>query len=208
MRCFIALALPERVGRGLDELEAGLRQRLRGLRWTGPGSHHITLAFLGDVNQAGVDCAFHAARALACLRPLDCRFRGLAGFPSRGPYSVLTLALADEAGYGSADSGKGRLHRAWERLNQALRAAELRHGIEPLNEDYSGGKPFHPHVTLARSREEPLARSRWEALAPLADGLVGEAFRIDECAVFESVLSPAGPSYRVLESVKLAGTED
>jgi 2'-5' RNA ligase len=209
VRCFIALTLPPSVLDALAALEESMRQRLRGPRWAGTGSHHVTLAFLGDVNDSGRDCAYHAARAMAALRPLKARFGPPGGFPPRGPYKVLVLPLddAEPGGPGDEEEGAGRLHGAWVRLNEALRSAELRHGIEHLNEEYPSGKPFKPHVTLARARLEPVGRKAWDACAPLAEGIAEAAFEISACTVYESRLGREGAEYHPLETVKFSGSE-
>jgi 2'-5' RNA ligase len=209
LRCFIALSLPAPVLYALTALEESMRQKLRGPRWAGAGSHHITLAFLGDVNDSGRDCAYHAARAMASLRPLKARFGPPGGFPSHGPYKVLVLPLddAEPGSPGAEASGIGRLHGAWVRLNEALRSAELRHGIEHLNEEYPSGKPFRPHVTLARARLEPVGRKAWDACAPLAAGIAEAAFEISACTVYESRVGREGAEYLPLETVRLSGSE-
>ena len=54
MRLFVALAPPPAV---LDELEAAaapLRAQRGDLRWTGRDAWHVTLAFLGEVEQAAI----------------------------------------------------------------------------------------------------------------------------------------------------------
>jgi 2'-5' RNA ligase len=215
------LAVPEAQREALADLQARLGQRLRGPRWAGPGSHHVTLAFLGDVNEAGRDCAFRAADSLARLKPLAVRFSGLAGFPPHGPFRVLTLGLDDaadkfagvpssEAGVDAdvpAGEGSSPLLDCWTRLNEALRAAELRHGIEPLNAEYPSGRPFRPHVTLARVGAATVDRREWQSYAPLAAPLVEAPFEISECIVYESKLAKEGASYVVLRSVALRGAE-
>src|SRR5262249_47107566 len=55
MRLFVAVTPPPEV---LDELEAAvapLRSSCPGLRWTGRQNWHVTLAFLGQVDDAVVD---------------------------------------------------------------------------------------------------------------------------------------------------------
>ncbi len=224
MRCFIALSLPDSVLRAVAAFEDVMRGRLRGLRWAGMGSHHVTLAFLGDINGSGIDCAAHAIRAMSALRPLSVRFGPPGGFPPHGPYKVIMLPLGDAAEPGLAllgaearsgeaegpreERGPGRLHGAWIRLNEALRAAELRHGIERLNEEYPSGKPFRPHATLARAHADPVPRKALAEFAPLASGLVESPFLIDACTVYESRPGRDGAEYVPLETARLAGTED
>ena len=208
MRCFIALAVPEAQRLALADLQARIGQRMRGPRWAGPGSHHVTLAFLGDVNEVGRDCAFRAADSLARLKPVGVRFAGLSGFPPHGPFRVLALGLEDAAASGEAAGEGSPLMECWTRLNEALRAAELRHGIEPLNAEYPSGRPFRPHVTLARVGAATVDRREWHSYAPLAAPLLEAPFEISECIVYESKPAKEGASYLPLHSVALGSAED
>jgi len=97
VRCFIALSLPDSVLRAVAALEDVMRGRLKGPRWAGTGSHHVTLAFLGDINGSGIECAAHAVRAMSAMRPLSVRFGPPGGFPPHGPYKVIMLPLGDAA---------------------------------------------------------------------------------------------------------------
>jgi 2'-5' RNA ligase len=62
-------------------------------------------------------------------------------------------------------------------------------------------RPFHPHLTLARWRESRSA-DRERALSAAPRGLVARA-RIDGATLYQSRLSPAGPSYTALARANL-----
>jgi 2'-5' RNA ligase len=209
MRCFIALTLPEEIKAELEIAQAAMRDLLPEARWTKREGHHITLAFLGDVNKAGLDCAFHAANSLAGFGPIPLRFSGLVGFPPHPPYRVLTIGLTDigpeEMGSGAAGAdGPSRLEQANTKLNESLRNAELRHGLPPLNEEYPSGRPFHPHVTLARMSVNSIEKRLMREFAGRRQAGLEAAFRITTCTVYESRTASEGAEYHPLLEVDLA----
>ena len=51
MRLFVAVAVPAHAADELDGAVAPLRQSWPALRWTGRDAWHVTLAFLGEVNE-------------------------------------------------------------------------------------------------------------------------------------------------------------
>lgn len=207
MRCFIALTLPDEVKAELEIAQGAMREHMPEARWTKREGHHITLAFLGDVNKSGFDCAVHAANSLSGFGAIPLRFSTLVGFPSHPPYRVLALSLAEtgpEDMEGPADKAPpSRLFQAYVKLNESLRSAELRHGLPPLNEEYPSGRPFHPHVTLARtsvnSIEKRLMR-KFTACRPVG---LEASFRISTCKVYESKTACDGAEYHSLLEVSL-----
>lgn len=208
MRCFIALTLPEDIKAELEIAQAAMRDLLPDARWTRREGHHITLAFLGDVNKAGLDCALHAAGSLAGFGAIPLRFSSLVGFPPRPPHRVLAIGLTDigpeDMGAGaSGKDGPSRLDRAYARLNESLRNAELRHGLPPLNEEYPSGRPFHPHVTLARSSVNSIERRLMREFAERRPAGLEAAFRIATCTVYESRTASEGAEYHPLLEVDL-----
>jgi 2'-5' RNA ligase len=172
LRLFLALRLPEPV---LDTLEAWQQEHLRGVRVVPRGHLHVTLAFLGSRPAGELDAVVGELRAAAADAPADLR---LAPSRYRETRSVAMLALDDPGGgaTGLAEDVQARL----ERLGVYRRE----------------GRPWLPHVTVARFRERPRLR-----LAPPAMG----TFVPSDAAAYLSQLHPGGAQYVVLESVGLGG---
>ncbi len=140
MRIFFGLSLPDGVRDAVESLSLSAQALLPG-RYTLPGNHHLTLAFLGDVPQERLSEAKDVlARCAAAFPAPQIAVRGADHF---GPASNAILALRAE---GEPDLAP--LHGA---LLSALEGASL---------PFSPG-PFAPHITLARhARIEPGALSR------------------------------------------------
>jgi 2'-5' RNA ligase len=154
---------------------------------------HLTLAFLGELDGAGVEGAIKAARlAVRSVAPdgrtmaFELGTTGLLAFPSRGPASVLAAA----AGAGARESGllALRLERELERVG-----SETGRPFRPRER-----RPFSPHVTLARAVRPGVRLSAAELSTPIVASCI-----VNTLAVFRSGLGPSGARYEVLEAIAL-----
>lgn len=126
-RLFTALEIPPEIGQSLSLLRGGLP----GARWIDPENYHLTLRFIGDIDDV-------LAREIAMLldkvkrKPFDVRFDRLAAFGGRRPRAVIAAV--------QPIAPLVELHAELDRLLQRV-------GLEPE------GRKFTPHVTLARLRD-------------------------------------------------------
>src|SRR5262245_7240243 len=126
-RLFTALEVPRAVGEQLSILRGGLP----GARWVEPENYHVTLRFIGDIDDA-------LAREIASMltrvkrRGFEVRFDALSSFGGRKPRAGVA-ALAPLPAL-------AELQAEHERIMQRV-------GLEPE------GRKFSPHVTLARLRD-------------------------------------------------------
>lgn len=174
-RLFTGLELPESVTERLSILRAGLP----GARWVDPENYHITLRFIGDVDDA---TAHEFASGLAKIRsePIRLCIDGVDSFGGRKPRSVWAGLQPNAA--------LDALQRAHE---HAARAAGL--PAESRN--------FKPHVTLARLRGV-----RPDAVARYLGGngfLLTPPFDVHRFVLFSSRASRGGGPYVVEEAFPL-----
>lgn len=170
MRCFVAVPLPRRVQEAVAGLVGRLKPRLPSARFVRLEQLHLTLHFFEDLDAPAVARLAEAVRrGAAAMRPFLVSFGDLGVFPDPGRARVLWVGLRE-----GADS-LGRLHA---RIAANLRAAGL-----PVE-----GRPFRPHLTLARmARPGPVSLRE-----PGVAAGVAWAFTADQVVLFESVLGPAG----------------
>jgi RNA 2',3'-cyclic 3'-phosphodiesterase len=137
MRLFVALNPP--VG-ALAELEAAvapLRPDWPGLRWTGPDRWHVTLEFLGDVDEGKLDgLAIRLERAARRHQGLELTIGPGGAFPSRKRARVLISRIEGD-------------QPALAALAASVAAGARRAGAPPPDE----GRKYQPHLTLARTRQ-------------------------------------------------------
>ncbi|OYX84854.1 MAG: 2'-5' RNA ligase [Azorhizobium sp. 35-67-5] len=125
-RLFTAIEIPQEVGSGLTLLRGGIS----GARWIDPEFYHVTLRFVGDVDDA---LARDIAQMLGQVRrkAFDLVLDGLDQFGGHKPRAVFATVKANPALL--------ELQAEHERIMQRL-------GLSPE-------RTYKPHVTLARLRD-------------------------------------------------------
>jgi 2'-5' RNA ligase len=126
-RLFTGVEIPSDIGHALGMLRGGLP----GARWISPDNYHLTLRFIGDVDDL---IAQEVALMLGRVRrgAFELHLEGLMSFGGRRPRAVVaTVAPAPPLLEVQAEQ---------ERLMQRI-------GLEPE------GRKYLPHVTLARLRD-------------------------------------------------------
>jgi 2'-5' RNA ligase len=175
-RIFTGLEVPDSVAQELSMLRGGLP----GARWIDPENYHLTLRFIGDVDDA---TAHEVESLLGRVRrgPFQLRFDALSSFGGRRPRAVIaTLAQTQEL---------MELQAEHERLMQRV-------GLEPE------GRKYTPHVTLARLRDVS-SRSVADYLASRT--LIGSLpFTVSRFVLFSSRASIGGGPYVVEAAYPLA----
>lgn len=183
MRLFAALEVPAAVRDPLEGAVAPMRAGRDDLRWTPAHQWHLTIAFLGSVDHAGVP-AVREVMSSAC---------------GAAPASI-GLSLADAGRFGKRvlwigvdDDPSGAVARLGSAAQEALADADL-----PVDD-----KDVHPHLTLARSRGRhgrPIRSELVEAV-PRIDA----SWVVDELVLFASVQQGHGEPnrYEALERLPL-----
>jgi len=184
VRAFVAVKLGREVESRIIELVAQLKEARADVRWVGRESIHLTLRFLGDVEEARVAGILEALkRRLSGLHPLCIETGGLGAFPSLGRPRVLWVGC----------KGNGL-----RELGEATEAAMVGFGFARET------RPFTPHVTLGRMR----SLRDWDKLRVLIAQRATESFgssEVSEVILFRSTLTPEGARYSRLGSVALEG---
>jgi len=171
LRLFLALRLPDDV---LDGVERWELEYLRDVRVV-PREHlHVTLAFLGHRPSGELESIVGALREAAAAAD-EVRFTPARYRETR---SAGMLVLEDDRG------------------RAALFAGEVQKRLERLGVYRREGRPWLPHLTVARWRRRP----RLELDPPPVGTFVPS-----DAAAYLSELHPRGARYEVLESVALGG---
>jgi 2'-5' RNA ligase len=175
-RLFTGLEIPSDIGQTLSTLRGGLP----GARWITPENYHLTLRFIGDVDDT---VAREVASLLGRVKrgAFDLHLDGLTSFGGRKPRAVVANIAPAQA---LLD-----IQAEQERLMQRI-------GLEPE------GRKYTPHVTLARLRE---SSSRDVAEYLEAHGLFRTApFKVSRFVLFSSRASTGGGPYIVEASYALS----
>lgn len=182
IRAFVAVELPDAVRAAIGEVEGRLRQRLPRARWVRPEALHLTVKFLGEVDEA-------------CLAAFGDRSQSTVG-----GHGVAAVRLAGAGFFPSAS----RPRVAWmggeapdlEPVASAVDELALPCGVERDRRRWS------PHLTLARLRE-PWSGADAERFLEVVGALGPFDFECRELVVFSSRLEPGGAVYTPLRRLSL-----
>lgn len=163
----------------VEELEKALQGAGGKLRFVAQDARHLTLKFLGDIDEGLTrELAAALATATAGARPFPVGARGVGFFPSAQRPKVIWVGLDDPE------------HRLVP-LHDAIDAALGKLGVER-----STGT-FVPHVTVARVVRAPPAEHLARAVDPLVATRFGWSTAVG-VELVQSTLTPRGPVYHTL----------
>jgi RNA 2',3'-cyclic 3'-phosphodiesterase len=181
MRLFIAIALPPEIRRHLARMQELLRPMIPA-RWTNPQQFHLTLKFLGETADKKLPALLAELRTVRIEQPIPLQAAGVTCFPPHGAIRIIAAAFKDESG--NCRRLQGEIERAC-------------HGWGfPLE-----GRPWTPHVTIARAKGRLPAAARAVAVRGV-ESLSEEAFWAEEFFLIESRLDRQGPVYINLACIK------
>jgi 2'-5' RNA ligase len=175
-RLFTGLEIPQAIA---DRL-AFLRGGLPGARWIEPSDYHITLRFIGDIDDRLADEIAHMLDQVR-RRPLTLRLSGLDVFGRGAPKSV----------HASVEPSPEltELQAEHERMMRRL-------GLEPE------ARRFVPHVTLARFNKDVRAHDVGQWLVTRSP-FSTQPFQVGRFVLFSSRASFGGGPYLVEEAYPL-----
>jgi 2'-5' RNA ligase len=149
------------------------------LRKTRSDELHVTLHFLGEVQNSLLAPLEHALRSIQCA-PFVLDFKGAGSFGGRGRAEILWVGI--------------EIHPQLKFLHSSI-ADCLRSLLLP-KEDRS----YSPHLTVARMKEPS---SKATAEFTLANANLHCAMRVSEFCLYSSLQQSRGCRYQVLESFPL-----
>jgi 2'-5' RNA ligase len=174
-RLFTGLEIPKDIADSLSLLRGGLP----GARWVDPVNYHVTLRFIGDVDDA-VAAEVESLLGRVRRRPFELRVGGLTSFGGKKPRAVVATVAASQA--------LMEAQAEQERMMQRI-------GLEPE------GRKYTPHVTLARLRDTS-SRSVADYLSSRGH-FQTRSFPISSFVLFSSRASVGGGPYVVEASYPL-----
>ena len=185
MRLFTAIDIPAAWGRIAEAAAAELAHRAdAGLRLSAPGNTHLTVRFLGEVNDDDVPALIGAFAQLRAT-PCELRLSAPGTFGSAARTRVVWLGV---------DGDQDCLDSLVSAVDRVLAEA----GLE------ADQQPWRPHLTLARVRDREGVQKR-RALAELVGTLpppASEPFVADRLALYRSYVGSGPAHYELLTSVR------
>jgi RNA 2',3'-cyclic 3'-phosphodiesterase len=192
VRLFVAVEIGDRLSQRVAETSCELQRRSAEaaprakVTWVPPDRMHLTVRFIGEVDDEKAVLVGKALAAPLAVAPFTLALCGVGTFPRSGTPRVIWVGVT-----------RGRDGVLAIEAEVTARLTPL--GIPEENRAYS------PHLTLARVRE-PAGLKTAHLLDGLTDRRIGTV-RIGAITLFQSKLSPKGPTYTPLLHIPL-GTGD
>ncbi len=168
-RLFVAIDLPEEVKHAMAELSGDLP----GARWVPREQLHLTLRFIGEVDEE----TFRRVK-VALARVTGAAFTlsliGIGHFPPGRHPRVLWVGMEEN----------DLLRELQKNVELALMEADI-----PPDD-----RKFSPHITIARLKETPAAQV--EAFERVHGRFASEPFPVREFHLYSSTLTPKGAIHR------------
>ena len=182
MRCFIAIPLPAEIRQEVVRVQDQLHELDLHAKWVEHQNLHITLKFLGEVDENLVEAINKIITdVLQDINSFSVDLADIGGFPSLARPRVLWQAIAPDS----------MSIRIIERLEQ---------GLEPLGFSKDSRKP-HPHITLVRIKGPKNIHKISKTADMLEIHNIG--WNVSSVCLFKSTLTSLGSRYEALFSQPL-----
>lgn len=179
IRAFIAITLPEHIISSIGKIQEGIKSYGFKVRWVRPHNIHLTIKFLGNVDEAEINTIGRTiVDALKEFPPISLAAKGIGVFPGIQRPRVLWVGVT-----GQVES----LIEMQKGLDDRLEAL----GFPKENKSLKG------HLTIGRVKGKIDFTRLGEAMNTY-QGFASELFVADQVILFKSQLQSAGPVYTEL----------
>ncbi len=184
MRLFIAFPLEQSVTSRLAEIVADFRKLGGPIKWVEPENMHLTVRFLGETTESKVEALKQIIDAAAShASTIKSVVTEIGGFPNLHRPRVIWTGL---------DSNASKLVPIAAEIEKAVQQI----GFAPEI------KPFKPHLTLGRVRDDARIGDSLEYLLHYKLAPIPVTF--DTLALVRSTLTPRGPIYEHLHDARFS----
>jgi len=180
IRSFIAIPLQPDIIKRIDKAQNELRAFRADVKWVRPQSIHLTLKFLGNIEESQIEAiAEKIHRAATGYKPWSIPVKNLGGFPSLANPRVVWVGIEDAGGQTVA------LQQQLENELSALGFPQEK-------------RRFSPHLTLGRVRSSRAKKELVQYLVEERERAFG-TIQVDRVVLFRSDLQPSGAIYTRLK---------
>lgn len=189
MRLFVALKLPESAIRAITRVQDRLKQEIKADRWQPLSNLHVTLHFLGEVEESTVPALCKDMDIVSSIiLPFMLVVGSFGVFPHPQKPRVLWLGLNGQ-------------RKSLEQLHLLLgKRFDRQHGL------HYDRRPYHPHLTLARNphgQDLPLLDWNERILQERP-----KRWQVKEVHLFQSELRPEGAIHTIIHTSQLREPAD
>jgi len=190
MRAFIAIELPQEVKNSLSHLQGKLKAAGADVKWVAPENIHLTLKFLGEIDEKKIDKITYIIEDIAKnISSFYIRVCSLGAFPKINIPRVIWVGI---------DKGDNEIKEIVRGLEEKIAEAGI-----PKKDGL-----FSSHITIGRMKSYLNQERLVKDLKSMADNLGEEnlEFLSDSITLFKSALTSKGPIYEALKEITLKAT--
>jgi 2'-5' RNA ligase len=184
MRAFIAIELSPEIKDSLARIQTHLKYSGADIKWIDTGNIHLTLKFLGDIT--GEKCEKIKSvldEITKNTKSFEISIKGIGAFPNINYPRVIWIGL-----------DKGVIES--KALSEKIEEETLKAGAQ------KEARPFAPHLTIGRVRSPKNKEDLKEKIGACQIPIT-KPHLVSSILLFESKLSPKGPTYTKLHESKL-----
>ena len=179
IRSFVAISIPDEIRSRLETACSQLRQLGLDGRFTRSSAVHLTLKFLGNIEDSQVDDIVLVLKETGQMVDRLCLYIEKIGvFPNRRRPRIVWAGIREEP----------ELLELQKRVEYGLRQL----GFEAEE------RPFRPHLTIMRLKSMRNVSELQRFLDLEAEGLRFGSFEVDGVHLYQSILHPTGARYQKL----------
>lgn len=183
MRTFIAIGIPKNIKDKIGVYEEPLRKERAKISWIKPENIHITLKFLGEVEENKIQEIYEALKkCVSNQKPFDIEVIGTGGFPNLNRPRIIWVGLK---------KGSEELKTLAKSIDNELEKLGFR----------KEKRGFSPHLTVGRVKNIYNIHEFVEKMNSVE--FKGDTFTADEILIMKSDLKPTGAVYTKLHTIKL-----
>lgn len=186
MRCFISIEIPEYIKTGMSAIQDRLKKSSADISWTRPDGMHLTLKFLGEIEEnriTKIETAMNSA--CAGINPFSLDVSGIGVFPDIRRPRVVWIGLNENG------NNLTKMQRDIEnQLEETGFPAEKRR--------------FTAHITLGRVRSNRNLSQLLKIMDEEKNAEIG-SFSVSNVHLMKSDLRPEGALYTELYLLELKG---
>ncbi|MCX5678514.1 MAG: RNA 2',3'-cyclic phosphodiesterase [Candidatus Omnitrophica bacterium] len=188
MRAFIAIEISDEIKDALARIESHLKYAGADVKWVNPKIIHLTLKFMGEINDNKCEVVKSALDAIAkSAKSFEVTVKDVGTFPNSARPRVIWLGL---------DKGASESVELAKRIEESLSKI----GFPAEN------RPFSPHLTIGRVRSSLNIEKLKEKISSASleiqpGGTISQ--KVTSIILFQSTLTPQGPIYTKLHEAPL-----
>jgi 2'-5' RNA ligase len=180
------MELPRAILKKIEGVQEDLKLSLADVRWVSPEKIHLTLKFLGNMDEATIEPIVQSIEgSIQATLPFHLWVKGIGVFPHLKNPRVIWMGLVD---------GKEILTSLQSQIETRLEGM----GFQP--EDRS----FRPHLTLGRVKSSKGKEEILKRMEKYKEEEFGD-FHVERVILFKSDLRPSGPIYTPLREITFRG---